>query len=226
MLGAILSGLVAVFLILNIVKNSKIKFDSSLSLIMSVFFGFGMVLLTHIQKIPNANQAGLNRFIFGQASTMLISDIYTIFILAIIVVTFLLFFWKELKLFAFDPNYMKIIGINSGIIGFLLDLLTVLTIVVGLQTVGVILMSSMLIAPGVAARQWTDKLWKMIVLSSLFGSISGTVGTFISSSFSQIPTGPVIVIVMSIIVLISILFSPKRGIIWRKIANKKLGEIA
>lgn len=223
LIGAIISGSIAVFLIHGIIKNSKIKFDSSLALIMSVFFGFGMVLLTYIQKLPNANQAGLNRFIFGQASTMLLSDIYTISFLGILVLVFLLLFWKELKLFSFDVNYMRSVGINSSFIGALLSLLTVFSIVVGLQTVGAILMSAMIIAPGVAARQWTNKLWLMLILASFFGSISGIIGTLISSYFYQIPTGPVIVVVLSIIVFFSILFSPKRGILWKK--YRKLGEI-
>lgn len=216
LLGALISGFIATFLIINIVNYSKIRFDSSLALIMTTFFGFGLLLLTYIQKIPNANQAGLNKFIFGQASTILINDVLTMLILGVIIFSFIIIFWKEIKIFTFDNQYAKIIGFNTNVINILLSFLTVLTIVIGLQIVGVILMSAMLIAPGVAARQWTNKLLSMVILSAFFGMLSGIVGTLISSFIDKIPTGPMIVIIMSIIVIFSVLFGRVHGIWFRK----------
>lgn len=216
LLGALISGFIATFLIINIVNYSKIRFDSSLALIMTTFFGFGLLLLTYIQKIPNANQAGLNKFIFGQASTILISDVLTILILGVIIFSFIIIFWKEIKIFTFDNQYAKIIGFNTNVINTLLSFLTVLTIIIGLQIVGVILMSAMLIAPGVAARQWTNKLLSMVILAAFFGMLSGIVGTLISSFIDKIPTGPMIVIIMSIIVIFSVLFGRVHGIWFRK----------
>lgn len=105
LLGALISGLFSVILINIILKNSKLKPDTVFALILSVFFGFGMVLLTYIQKSPNANQAGLDRFIFGQASTLLISDIKIILYSSIIILLIIVLFYKELLLFIFDPIY-------------------------------------------------------------------------------------------------------------------------
>ncbi len=217
LIGALIAGLLATGAVRVIDKYSRIKFDSALGLVLSVFFGGGLVLLTYIQKIPNANQAGLDKFIFGQASTLLKKDVYTVLIVGAIIIFMVLLFWKELKIVSFDPEFSDSLGISSKKVSFIISGLIVASIIIGLQTVGVILMSAMLVAPGVAARQWTDKLSIMVLLASVFGAISGLVGTIISSSIQSMPTGPSIVIVVSVIVLISISFAPNRGLVWRQI---------
>jgi manganese/zinc/iron transport system permease protein len=221
MLGALVSGLVATAIINAIVKYSRIKIDSAMALILSVFFGFGLVLLTYIQRIPNANQAGLDKFIFGQASTLLRRDIDLIFVVGSVLIALIIMFWKEFKIVTFDPDFAQSIGISSRKISYLLSSMIVISIIIGLQMVGVILMSALLVAPGVAARQWTNKLSTMAVLAGGFGSLSGLLGTLISSSMKKMPTGPSIVLVISFIVLISIIFSPNRGILWRYIRQFK-----
>lgn len=221
LLGALIAGFISTYLIISIVKYSKIKFDSALALVLSVFFGFGVVLLTYIQKMPNANQAGLDKFIFGQASTLLKRDVRVMSILGIILISLVMIFWKEFKIISFDEEFAESLGFPTKKINILLSAMIVTSIIVGLQTVGVILMSAMLIAPAVAARQWTDKLSLMVVLSAIFGAISGVIGTIISSVIPKLPTGPTIVIVISVIVIISLTFAPKRGLIWKFFRNKK-----
>ncbi len=221
LLGALIAGFISTYLIISIVKYSKIKFDSALALVLSVFFGAGIVLLTYIQKIPNANQAGLDKFIFGQASTLLKRDVKVMAILGIILISLVVIFWKEFKIISFDEEFAESLGFPTKKINILLSAMIVTSIIVGLQTVGVILMSAMLIAPAVAARQWTDKLSLMVVLSAIFGAISGVIGTIISSVVPKLPTGPTIVIVISVIVIISLTFAPNRGLIWKYFRNKK-----
>lgn len=222
LLGALLSGLFATLLILSIVKHTRIKFDSALALVMSVFFGLGLVLLTYVQKIPNSNQAGLKRFIFGQASTLLQRDVYLMLICAVLLLTLVLLFWKEFKLYIFDGEYAISLGFPAHKLNLLLSFMIVMSIIIGLQTVGVILMSAMLIAPAVAARQWTDRFGIMVVLSALFGGLSGIFGTIASSLTAKLPTGPVIVIIISCIVIISLLLAPRRGIIPKLIHRKSV----
>ena len=221
LLGALVAGILAASFIIGIVKNSRIKFDSALALVMSVFFGAGLVLLSVVQKTPASAQAGLSRFIFGQVSAILERDVYLMIGSSVVLLVLVLLFWKEFKLFSFDPEYAHTLGFKPMRLNLLLMLMTVLTIIIGLQTVGVILMSAMLIAPGVAARQWTDKLWLMSVLSAGFGAGAGVIGAFASSLTEKLPTGPAIVVVISIFVLMSILFAPKRGLISRAITRKK-----
>ena len=215
LLGALLTGLLATFLIVSIVRSSRIKFDSALALVMSVFFGLGMVLLTYAQKVPNANQAGLKRFIYGQASTLLQRDVVLMAVCGGILLSTVVLLWKEFKLFAFDPEYAQTMGFQTGRLNLLLSLLIVIAIIIGLQTVGVVLMSAMLIAPAVAARQWSNRLWVMVMLASLFGAVSGVVGTLLSSAIPDLPTGPVIVVCVSTIAGLSLLFAPGRGILHR-----------
>lgn len=215
LLGALLSGLLATFIILGIVRYSRIKFDSALALVMSVFFGLGLVLLTYVQKIPNSNQAGLNRFIFGQASTLLQKDIIIMAICGAVLLFLVGLFWKEFKLFSFDSDFAQSLGFSPKYLNLLLSFMIVLAIIIGLQTVGVILMSAMLIAPAVAARQWTKRLWVMVLLSAIFGAVSGVVGTALSSLYAKLPTGPAIVVCVSVFVLVSVLFAPGRGVIYR-----------
>ena len=224
LLGAFIAAWIATIIVNTSYRNSRIKYDSALGMILAVFFGFGLVLLSYIQKIPNANQAGLENFLFGQASTLLERDIILMAIIAVFTIISVILFWKEFKLLSFDSDFADIIGFSTDKLDLILTTLIVIAVVVGLQSVGVVLMSAMLIAPAVASRQWTDKLSIMIILSSTFGALSGVIGTIISSSIPKMPTGPIIVMVVTIIAFISMLFAPKRGLIWRRIKdyyNKK-----
>lgn len=221
LLGALISGLLATMFIIGIVQHTRVKFDSALALVMSVFFGLGLVLLTYVQKIPNSNQAGLKRFIFGQASTLLQRDIILMSASGLILLALVVLFWKEFKLFTFDSDFAQSQGFAPKRLNLLLSFMIVLAIIIGLQTVGVILMSAMLITPAVAARQWTNKLWIMVTLSALFGAISGVFGTAASSLVPKLPTGPAIVVCVSAIVVISILFAPRRGVLHRVYQRRK-----
>lgn len=221
LLGALVSGLLATLLIISIVRHTRVKFDSALALVMSVFFGLGLILLTYVQKIPNSNQAGLKRFIFGQASTLLQRDIELMMICGLVLLALVLLFWKEFKLVTFDSDFAQSIGFSPKKLNLLLSFMIVLAIIIGLQTVGVILMSAMLITPAVAARQWTNRLWVMVTLSALFGAVSSVAGTAVSSLVPKLPTGPAIVVCVSIIVMVSVLFAPGRGILHRLYRRRK-----
>jgi len=217
LLGALVSGLLGTFWIRSIIKKTHLKSDTALGLILSLFFGFGMLLLTFIQKQPNANQAGLDKYLFGQAATLVESDVWLMAIVTSLCLFVLLLFWKEFKLLLFDADYTKTLGFNTKLIDILITTFIVLAIVLGLQTVGVVLMSAMLLAPAAAARQWTNSLAKMVFLAAVFGAFSGVVGTAISASQTNLSTGPVIVLVASVFVLFSFIFSPSRGLLFKQI---------
>ncbi len=217
LLGALISGLIGTFWIRGIVKKTHLKSDTALGLILSLFFGFGMLLLTYIQKQPNANQAGLDKYLFGQAATLVESDVWLMSLVTGFCLLVLLLFWKEFKILLFDADYTKTLGFNTTFIDVLITSFIVLAIVLGLQTVGVVLMSAMLLAPAAAARQWTNSLGVMVFLAALFGAFSGVFGTAISASQNNLSTGPVIVIVASVFVLVSFIFSPSRGLLFKQI---------
>ena len=221
LLGALVSGLIGTFWIRGMTRKTHLKTDTALGLILSLFFGFGMLLLTFIQKQPNANQAGLDKYLFGQAATLVESDVKVMIVVTGICLFVLLLFWKEFKILLFDADYTKTLGFNTQLIDILITFFIVLAIVLGLQTVGVVLMSALLLAPAAAARQWTNSLGMMVFLAAVFGAFSGVFGTAISASQNNLSTGPVIVLVASVFVLFSFIFSPGRGLLFREIRFRK-----
>lgn len=222
--GAALAGWAATALVMMTVAHTRIKYDSALGIALSVFFGFGLVLLTFLQKQPDANQAGLDTFLFGQAASLVQRDVITMSILGGLAILTTVLFWKEFKLLAFDEDYGKSLGYPMRRIDILLTGLIVVSIVIGLQTVGVVLMSAMIIAPAAAARQWTNRLSLMVMLSAFFGAASGLTGALISSTQTRLPTGPVVVLVAGVIVFVSLLFAPARGLVWTWIRQWRNGK--
>lgn len=221
LLGALVSGLIGTFWIRGMIRKTHLKTDTALGLILSLFFGFGMLLLTFIQKQPNANQAGLDKYLFGQAATLVESDVKLMIVVTGLCLFVLLLFWKEFKILLFDADYTKTLGFNTQLIDILITFFIVLAIVLGLQTVGVVLMSALLLAPAAAARQWTNSLGMMVFLAAVFGAFSGVVGTAISASQNNLSTGPVIVLVAAVFVVFSFIFSPGRGLLFREIRFRK-----
>jgi manganese/zinc/iron transport system permease protein len=212
-LGAAIAGWLGTLAVLVAVRNTRIKEDAALGIVLSVFFGFGILLLTFIQKLPTASQAGLDKFLFGQAATLVQRDVVTMAVLGALALAMVVILWKEFKLLSFDTDFAASLGFPTGRLNVLLTTLIVIAIVVGLQTVGVVLMSAMIVAPAAAARQWTERLSVMVVLSGIFGALAGLAGAVTSSVVARLPTGPTIVLIMSGIVLISLLFAPERGIL-------------
>ena len=217
LLGALVCGVIGTFWIRGITTKTHLKSDTALGLILSLFFGFGMLLLTYIQKQPNANQAGLDKYLFGQAATLVEDDVFIMIGVTGVCLVILLLFWKEFKMMLFDMDYTKTLGFNARFIDSLITFFIVLAIVLGLQTVGVVLMSAMLLAPAAAARQWTNSLGVMVILAAIIGALAGVFGTAISASQNNLSTGPVIVLVAAVFVLFSFIFSPGRGILFREI---------
>jgi len=217
MLGALLSGMLSVGMVTLVVRFTKIKFDAALALMLSVFFGLGLVLKTLLQKQPNARQAGIDSYLYGQASALLRGDVLIMAIASLLSLLLVILLWKQIQVTMFDKEFAQSIGIPVHIINVLLTALIALAIIIGIQSVGVVLMSAMLIAPAVAARQWTSRLWLMMTLSAVFGILAGVAGTVLSSLYEGMPTGASIVLLISVIAIASLLFAPGRGIINRSI---------
>jgi len=217
-LGAAISGLLGVLAIQVIVGQTRIKSDAAIGLVLSVFFGLGIVLLTHVQRSGAGNQSGLDKFLFGQAASLVEEDLRVMAWLAAGILAAVVLFFKEFKGLIFDAGFLHASGFPTRLVDLGLMGLIVLTVMVGLQAVGVVLMAAMLITPAVAARFWTERLLTMVWLSALFGSLSGAVGTFVSSLAPRLPTGPVMVLVATALFAFSALFAPRRGALarWRQ----------
>jgi manganese/zinc/iron transport system permease protein len=213
--GAFLAGALAALSVMLITRTTRLKTDAALGIVLSVFFAVGVVLLTLAQGRPGAAQAGLSTFLFGQAAAILRSDLWIMGGVALVAAGTLAALWKEVKLVTFDPVYAQAIGLPVLAIEAAVTLMIALAIVVGLQLAGVILMVALLIAPAAAARQWAGSLGAMVWLSAAFGAASGVAGALVSASARGLATGPVVVLVASALVLVSLLAAPERGLVWR-----------
>lgn len=206
--GATLSATLGAYCIELINKHTTLKKETSLGIILSTSFGIGTVLLSIIQTYPTAHKAGINKFLLGNAATLLFQDLIVIGITTLLIIMTTIIFWKEFKIFLFNKDFAFLIGIQTTTINIVLMTLTIATIIIGLQTVGAVLISSLLIAPATAAAQWTQKLHVMIALSATFSCMATITGTFMSSSIIHLPTGPAIISVATVCTLLSILLAP------------------
>jgi manganese/zinc/iron transport system permease protein len=221
MFGALVAGWLGTLAIMAIVRTTRIKYDSALGFVLSVFFGIGLMLLTFVQRLPDARQAGLDTFLFGQAAALLQRDVITMSMLGGVALLILALFWKEFKLLSFDLEFGASVGYPMRLLDVLLTTLIVVAIVIGLQAVGVVLMSAMLVAPAAAARQWTDRLGPMVAISAVFGSLAGVVGAVTSSLVPRLSTGPTIVLSISAVVILSLLLAPNRGLVWNWVRHQR-----
>ncbi len=213
-LGGAVAGWLAMMIVGFIQRRSRIPFDAALGGALAVFFGFGLVLMSYIQRhVPGAASHPLDRYLFGQAAQLLEEDLRVIGILGAAALAILVAFWKEFKLLSFDPDYAASLGFPVRAFDLLLTTLTVTAVVIGLKAVGVVLMTALLIAPAAAARQWTNRLGGVVLLAGLFGALSGIGGTIASHLAGRgVPTGPTIVLAATTIVVFSLFFGRVRGL--------------
>lgn len=213
--GAALAGWLGTLLIDRIRAMSPLKEDAAIAIVLTVFFGIGITLLTAIQSMGNASQSGLDKFLFGQAASLMSHDVWVLSTLAVLLCLAVIFSFKELQILCFDPEFARAMGLPVRALEFILTALVVAAIAVGLQMVGVVLMAALLITPAAAARQWTDNLPRMVILAGGIGSFSGIVGAFASSLAPRMPTGPWMVVTVSAMFVLSLLLAPRRGILSR-----------
>ena len=213
MAGAIASGWLGLMSINLIVRHSKLKTDAALSLVLSVFYGVGILILTAIQGSGLASQAGLDKFLFGKAAALVREDVIIFSVFGAILILVVIVFYHPFRILTFDRDYARAIGLPVKAMEMLMSLLTVFTIALGIQAVGVVLMAALLIAPAAAARYWTDRLPMMILIAALFAMGSGWVGAFVSYTIPRMPTGPWIVSVLALAAILSVLLGRKKGVL-------------
>ncbi|SFC55732.1 manganese/zinc/iron transport system permease protein [Parapedobacter composti] len=216
LIGAFATGWLALVAIDYITAQSKIKKDAAIGLVLSVFFGVGMVMMTNIQQSGNAAQSGLDHFIFGKAATLIGSDLLIFAILSLVLLVTVSLFFKAFVVLSFDRAYAQALGYPVRRLDLLLTSLTVLAVVTGITAVGVVLMAAMLVTPAAAARYWTDNIRRMVAIAAAFGAFAGVAGAYISYAAPAMPTGPWMVVVSSLIAFGSFFFAPKKGIVPRQ----------
>lgn len=215
-LGGAVAGWLAMLAVGFVQRNSRVPFDAALGGALAVFFGLGLLLLTYIQRhVPGASAHPLDRYLFGQAALLREDDLRVIGGLGAAALLLLTLFWSRIKLLSFDPDYAASLGLPVRMLDLLLTTLTVTAVVIGLKAVGVVLMTALLIAPAAAARQWSNRLGGVVLLSGLFGALAGLAGTIGGHLAGRgVPTGPTIVLAATALVVLSLFFGPARGLVW------------
>ncbi|MEM9016033.1 MAG: iron chelate uptake ABC transporter family permease subunit [Verrucomicrobiota bacterium] len=220
--GASVAGILGVLVMLAIRNTTRLREDVAMGFVLSVFFGLGMAMLGVIQDLPKASAAGLESFIYGKTASMVASDFYLILAIAIFAALAALLLFKEFTLLCFDEAFASAEGWPVRLLDVLLLGLVTAVTVIGLQSVGLILIIAFLITPPAAARFWTQRLSTMVFLAAIFGAASGWLGASISALVPRMPAGAVIVLVTSAIFLGSMIFAPTRGVFSHFLRQRQL----
>ena len=213
LLGATVTGVLGVASIQALLRHSRLREDAAIGIVLSVFFGIGIVGLSYIQTNAPTGSAGLNTFIYGQAATMQPPDVMLMGGIVAIAVLATVLFLKEFAIVCFNDGFARVDGWPVTLIDLVMMGLVVLVTVAGLQAVGLILVIAMLIIPPVAARFWTERLWMLVVLAGVVGAASGYFGSVLSALLPRKPAGAVIVLTSGGLFLFSMLAAPSRGVI-------------
>ncbi|MEQ1902580.1 MAG: iron chelate uptake ABC transporter family permease subunit [Pirellulaceae bacterium] len=213
--GAALSGVLGTLAIVGINALPRIKEDTSLGIVLSVFFGAGIAIMVVAQQMSTGHAAGLESFIYGKTASMLSRDSWLIGATGLFVSLVGLSVFKELKLLCFDEAFTQSLGYSRHLLDLVLMAMIVLVTIIGLQAVGLILMIALLVIPPAAARFWTENMERMSLVAALIGSAAAICGSAASAIFPQLPSGATIVLVCSSFFLISMFFGSRRGTVFR-----------
>lgn len=221
LIGAFIFAFLSQWILMTVFKQTKLKKETVLGVVLSVFFGLGIFLLTMIQHSGAGSQSGLDKFLFGKATTISTEDVYVFFGIAVIAIFSIIFFYKDFLATSFDNTFTLSLFGSTKFIDVLYSVLVVSVIVVGIQMAGIILISALLITPTVIARNWADSVKPMIIIGVCTSVICTGIGVLISALVPKIPTGPMIVFCLSCLFVLSVLLSPKSSI-WRKIKQSSI----
>ncbi|MBY0528929.1 MAG: metal ABC transporter permease [Rhabdochlamydiaceae bacterium] len=227
LIGAFFTSILGLWLIEKLERRFKVKNDAAMCLILAVFFGVGILIASRLQSTHALWYKTIQIFLYGQAATMTGIHVLLYLVLACLMGASVLFLYRQIEIMTFDRNFARSVGMPLSLLDTLIFILLVLAIVIGIRSVGVVLMAGMLIAPAVAARQFTDRLWAVFLLASLFGALSGFLGNYLSVELPawgmrqglgwkfSLPTGPMILLSASSLCLGALLFAPSYGLLSR-----------
>jgi manganese/zinc/iron transport system permease protein len=219
-LGALASGLLAIGAVTMIVRWTRTKEDAAIGIVLSTFFGAGVVLLSQIQKPGvGGSKAGLNSYLFGEPGNMLTGDLVLLSVMALVVVVLVGLLFKEFKIVCFDADFAQTQGWPTLRLDLLMMAALAVVTIVGLPIVGVILITALIVLPAATARFWTDRLHLLLLLAGALGIAAGLLGTQLGSG---LPAGAAIVLTAASFFIFSLLFAPQRGAVARLVAEYRL----
>lgn len=215
LVGGLLSAMVAIVFLVFIRKFTRTRDDAATAIVLSVSFGLGITLISGMVSRGVPGSGGLERFLLGHTASLTVNDALLLGIVSVVGVLCIVVGLKEATLVAFDSDFAAAAGWPAATIDLVLIGLIAVMVVVGLPAAGAVLVTALVVIPPAVARQWTERLIPMLVIAGLVGLFSGLVGVVLSSLAVQVPTGPVVVLVATAFLIVSILVAPCRGILWR-----------
>ena len=224
LIGASISGIAGMVSTVIIRSCTRIKEDAALAITLGAFYGLGIVLFTIIQKLPTGSQAGLGNFIYGNTATITQSEVDLIWRVAIVAIVAAGLLFKEFGLLCFDEQFASSQGWPVVLLDLILMGLVVAVCVIGLRSVGLLLVVALLIIPAASARFWTEKLSHMTFCAAVIGVVSCYVGAVSSALFSRLAAGAVIVLTGSVMFCASLCFGTRRGVLLRWYTRRRLNQ--
>lgn len=224
--GSVLTGTIAAVLADRIAERTRVGIDAAMAIMLALFFGTGMILLRVIERSTIRGRGGLKDYFFGNASLLTTGDVTTIVTLAFLIGALLLIFYRPLALHTFDPLAAEVAGVRARIASPLLLVGVSVAVVVGVKSVGLILMVALAAIPPATARQLTRHLHTMVALAAAIGAFGAVLGSYLSVALGKVPTGPVIVLVLTAMLVLSLLFAPRRSVLARAVNRRGLKQEA
>lgn len=215
MIGAVVAGNLAVVLAQYVTRATKLSIDAAMAITLSLFFGVGMLLMRIISNGAFPGKGGIQDYLFGNASVITRADLVASISVGAFALVLMMVFWKEFALRTFDPDHSTLLGFHARVIDALMFSTVVISIIIGVKAVGLVLMVAFVVTPPAAARQWTRTLPAMVVLSGLIGGLGSGLGAYLSIAVGNVPTGPLIVLTLFALLVLSLLLAPGRSLITR-----------
>lgn len=222
--GAVVTGTLAVAAHRGIDATTKIGPDTSMAIVLTGFFGVGLLLLRVIANGDFPGKGGIQDYLFGNASVLTRADIITCAVVGVGALGLVMVLWKEFALRTFDAEFTQVLGFSGRVIDAWMFTLIVVAVVIGVKAVGVVLMIAFVVTPPAAARQWVSTLPAMVALSGVIGAVGSAIGAYLSISYGGIPTGPVIVLVLFGIFIASLVLAPGRSVVARAVMRAKIRQ--
>lgn len=223
LLGALISGLVASAVLAMLRGRTRVKDDALIAVAIGVSFAIGIVLIKSIERTPGGSKAGLDGFIFGKAAAMSRDEAITLAATSAVLLAVIAGLFRVIRLVTFDTPFARSLGLRVGLVDLLIVSMVCVCTVVGLPAVGALMIVALMITPAVTARGWTDRLSTMLIIAGAVGGAGAIVGTALSATVrtpggSSLPVGPTIVLSIATLCVLSLIFSPKRGVLagWRR----------
>jgi len=221
MLGAAVSAGLGLWVISWITTHTRLSEDAAIGTVLSVFYGIGVVLLTLVQVMQAGKQAGLETFLLGATAGMLRAEALIIAGGGALVLALVFALRRPMTIAAFDPVYAAGQGIGLRAVDLAMMGLALGITVIGLKVVGAVLIVALLIIPPVAARLWTERVDRVVLLAGLFGGVAGYLGAAVSATAPDLPTGPLIVLSGFALFVLSLLLAPARGVLAAALRHRR-----